>query len=589
MCIQGKYVRKRGKFIFGDRIRNSVRRKVSMADEEKMSPEGLSSKQIQTNETETGTHVVHPNVSARPDINAASGQGTGRGMYPDLTSSEPIQEGTVRIPNLEEAMTQYTGNHFGTTGIPEDEFFDEPDDEYGNPVQSAAAVSPVPAKETSAKTTGKTSAKTSGKTSAKTSGKTSARSASPSANKSASSSAKKSNKKKKRGKRSYGNPVMDVLLNNLRVLIPAAVALAIVICVILVISARKKTAAQQAAQTQESGPAVETVEMKLNAYEDLNALIETYFDAYAEGDTETLSQITNGLDDEDLMRIQEISKFIDYYTTIDVYSKDGLYPGTYIVYAYTEEMLMDYANAVPGLTTMYVSTDDDGNLYIDAGTQSDDVTNYIQTVTVQDDAIDLNNRVAAEYNDLIAGDPDFDNYLDQITETVNIAVAQRLAQQASEEQAAQEAQSEEIQEPEEEAQPTYLVAQDVVNIRDQASQEGEILSQTAVGDKYELLESLSSGWSRISYDGKDAYVMTQFFNVENSDGTQEQAGTTEVIGTAEVKESVRMRDAANTNANVIMTLYTGATVEVTGTSGDWTAVIYNGQAGYIKSEFLKTN
>ena len=374
-----------------------------------------------------------------------------------------------------------------------------------------------------------------------------------------------------------------VIMNHLSIILPVILLIAIIITTAAAVSARRRAAAAEAAAESTASTGVE---MKLNAYEDLNTLINRYFDAYAEGDTQTLSEITKGLDEEDYLRIEEISKYIDYYTTIDVYSKDGPQPGTYVVYAYTEELLQDYSNAVPGLTTMYVASDENGNLYIDASAQSEEVTNYIQTVTVQEDAIDLNNRVNADYNKLVAEDADFNSYLDSITDSVNISVAQRMAQLTQEREAAEQEQEEPAEE--ETAEKKYLVAQDIVNIRSEASQDGEILSQTEIGDKFELLESLGSGWSRILYNGSEAYVMTKFFSAENSDGTQAEAGV-QVIGTASVKETVRMREQPNTDSNVVNTLYTGAEVEITGTSGDWKAVNYNGQSGYIKSEFLKEN
>ena len=54
-----------------------------------------------------------------------------------------------------------------------------------------------------------------------------------------------------------------------------------------------------------------------------------------------------------------------------------------------------------------------------------------------------------------------------------------------------------------------------------------------------------------------------------------------------VKETVRLRKEASTEAEIITTLYPGASVNVVeNNSNGWSKVEYNGSKGYIKSEFL---
>lgn len=53
-------------------------------------------------------------------------------------------------------------------------------------------------------------------------------------------------------------------------------------------------------------------------------------------------------------------------------------------------------------------------------------------------------------------------------------------------------------------------------------------------------------------------------------------------------DMVNLRTGAGTGYARICYLYTGDTVTVTGTSGSWTKVLYNGQSGYVYSQYVST-
>lgn len=48
-----------------------------------------------------------------------------------------------------------------------------------------------------------------------------------------------------------------------------------------------------------------------------------------------------------------------------------------------------------------------------------------------------------------------------------------------------------------------------------------------------------------------------------------------------------MRAGASMSSQILCELFYGNVVTITGTTGDWTAVIYNGQAGYVYSQYVK--
>ncbi len=193
-----------------------------------------------------------------------------------------------------------------------------------------------------------------------------------------------------------------------KVVMPVFLLICVIITVGVSVSLRRhaKTAAEEAAAAstrQEENEA--DVELEKNAYEDVNALFASYYQAVADGDADTIQKISSDLSDEEKIRIQELAGYIDAYTTVDVYTKTGPVDGSYVAYVYTKLRLKDHDWEIPGLQTMYVCTRDDGSLYINNDeTQPQSVSEYIQLVSMQDDVVDLNNQTAAEYNDLLAGD-----------------------------------------------------------------------------------------------------------------------------------------------------------------------------------------
>lgn len=68
-----------------------------------------------------------------------------------------------------------------------------------------------------------------------------------------------------------------------------------------------------------------------------------------------------------------------------------------------------------------------------------------------------------------------------------------------------------------------------------------------------------------------------------SEETEEQQ-----IESVYATDKVNVRTAADTSADVLGSLDKGAEIGRTGTDGDWSIVLYGGETGYVKSEYLST-
>jgi len=78
--------------------------------------------------------------------------------------------------------------------------------------------------------------------------------------------------------------------------------------------------------------------------------------------------------------------------------------------------------------------------------------------------------------------------------------------------------SEETEETEEGTETPSMVvtkvkAIDVVNIRTSDSETADKLGKAAVGDEFTLLEERGNGWSKVEYDGGEAFIKSDFVNI----------------------------------------------------------------------------
>lgn len=112
----------------------------------------------------------------------------------------------------------------------------------------------------------------------------------------------------------------------------------------------------------------------------------------------------------------------------------------------------------------------------------------------------------------------------------------------------------------------------------------------------------SGDWTACIIDGVSGYVFTQYVTLGTQAGT-ELPGLDLPVSTPQPTEApvepatqtpgyitgnnVRMRAGASTNSQILCELFYGNVVTITGTSGDWTAVIYNGTPGYVYSQYVK--
>jgi uncharacterized protein YgiM (DUF1202 family) len=445
-------------------------------------------------------------------------------------------------------------------------------------------------------------------------------------------------KRKKNSVTNWRNEKKDIfaiLGDNKKFLMPAILVVAVALTVVIAVSANHRATqiAESTATVAESTVfEVPDVTMEENTSPEVSALVERYYTASANGDADTLAEIYKGLDETEILKAVAASEYIDKIENITIFTKPGPVEGSYVAYVYNEVKLYDYEEHVPGLEILYICSDESGNLFINGDVVDAGELDYLKQINVQADVIDLNNKVASAYNEMVSGDEALAELLTRMRSGLQVSVGEALAtsEASTPDDSAAEASSEEEETtPDKVTVTTRIIkATDVINIRSSDSETADILDKTTQGQEFKELEALANGWSKVEYKGKEAYVKTEFFEVVSEETTVVDAGdeentdeadnssaaassastetasaassssTTETqsqtkvssskTGKMTLTDSVKFRKGQSTDSEAITTIYAGSTVNVIEQyASGWAKIEYNNKTGYVKSEFLQ--
>lgn len=405
------------------------------------------------------------------------------------------------------------------------------------------------------------------------------------------------------------------------------VVLAVVISILIGKGSRASEVATARSQTEdatEEGLTVPEEPLEENVDAAIVSLIKEYYLAMAEGDTAKVEAITTGYDAKELIKITKKSEYVESYPSVNCYSKKGPDENSYLVYVHYEVKLKDYESLIPGLNALYICKNEEGQYYINGETQPDDVLKYCEMLSAQDDVVDLVNTVQVHYNEIKSSNDELSTFLDDLPDILTAAVGEELAKIEAAENATTEvvAETEEAETTEENSladQEIYVTATDVVNVRSSDSQEADKVGKAQVGDKFLLLEEKENGWSKIEFEGEEAYMKSEYLDKpetqpeetgedensesegaeENNEEASSESSDDEVTdeeaaknspseGKATAKDTINLREKASTSADKLAVIYQGEHVEVIMKQEDgWSKVKYNKKTGYVKSEYLE--
>lgn len=401
------------------------------------------------------------------------------------------------------------------------------------------------------------------------------------------------------------NLVVDWVVKRSRIIMPVVLLLCVALTVIIAINARERAENQKEEIAQAEYVPDEDIELPeniiipelplhLNKYPEVNELIYEFYEALAVGDSELAAKIQTDMGELEKIRIEEMAKFINYYETIDVYTKDGIAEDNYVVYVSYMMRVNEVDTLLPGMATYYVLPNDEGNLEIRKNLLENNVIEYIVAVTLQDNVVDLSNEITVKFNDLIANDKELEEYIAfmraKITENVGILLAQNEQPDITADllRSGLDDIDENIIEHPVVTSVMQARTTAVVNIRSSDSETADRLDRAIVGQEFTVLEQKGNGWSRIKYNNRDAYIKSEFLEIiSEAGGTNETTAAT--AGTVRVTGSnVRVRSTSSTSGTVLGTVSTGDRFDlIEQLSNGWTRITYRNQTGYIRSDFLE--
>lgn len=388
--------------------------------------------------------------------------------------------------------------------------------------------------------------------------------------------------------------VKAIAISALKILLPVAACAIVIVFIMSIVHSSSSEDADSAANLDSDSDITHYTDEPLqeNAYEDVNALMSRFFKALADGDMDTIVALRDYNDDTSLITYEKRSEYIEDYTNVTCYTKPGLEENSYFVYVSYDVKIKDIDTMAPGLNAFYVYTAEDGSLKIDGDMESQ-VDAAFKLVTNQDDVVDLYNRIDVDYNSAVASDEALGTFMEELPGKVTTSVGEALAQlegQNDETATAQEnenGEAESMQTQESEEQPqnqavNQLVrATDTVNVRKSDSEEADRIGKVSPGTELTRIEERINGWSKVIYEGSEAYIKSDYLEVISS----EEAG--EVIGSVKATTNVNVRSAASQDSEKLGVAQADTSYELLQDLGEWYRIKYNGITGYVKAEFFE--
>lgn len=374
----------------------------------------------------------------------------------------------------------------------------------------------------------------------------------------------------------------------------------IVLIVVLIVVWSKNKDKDDAAEEASAIPELETTvevpkdKYEENAYADVNSLVTAYLDAMSKGDTDTMASLSSSMSSDMKAFYESQAKYVGNYSNINVYTKMGPSENSYFLLATYDLTINGQTETLPALLSLYVCRNESGALYVNSESLSSDDEAYILELVAQKDFADLIDKVELEYNEKLEKNDNLASAASALKEEINKDAQEILvARQQEEIEAAAAAEAQAQQEAMEAAASKVVANSDNVNIRASASTDADVLGKTKTGDTYTRYEEMENGWSKIDYNGTEAYVKSEYLDTveaESSDTSEAEGGSESKLTPGSkitVKENVNVRKSPSETGEKIATAYRGEQFDLVEVKDGWCKITYKGDEAYVKADYVE--
>lgn len=138
---------------------------------------------------------------------------------------------------------------------------------------------------------------------------------------------------------------------------------------------------------------------------------------------------------------------------------------------------------------------------------------------------------------------------------------------------------------------TAVVRADSLRLRSQPSTTSSTITYLTQGTQVQVHEALD-GWYKVSYGTYTGYVSAEYMSYAPASGTEIASSVSSSAGGAEASingSAVNFRSGPSTEHSVIASLNVGDAVQLLDVEGDWCQVVWDGQTGYVKADYVSVD
>lgn len=311
------------------------------------------------------------------------------------------------------------------------------------------------------------------------------------------------------------------ILTNYKIYIAIIIVLLAVIAVLLFGDGEEKepeTVSQDPVTEGEENPGTEAGEeqpkepensLEENSHASIDRLVGKYCESIAAGDVDALAEIVDVLSDEEREKIQNRATFIESFDNVTCYTKDGPVEDSFIVFVCYDMKLINIETKAPDIICLYVGPKGEEGRRIHYGSIDASMQEYVAQLEQDPEVQALYDDVSRRYQEAQEQDETLAAFVQKITGQV--------AEAEPEEEVPEETPEEEPEAEPEEPAGTEATAQnrqtrtsDTVNVRSEPSTESSRIALAYAGASITQIESYDNGWSKVEYEGKTGYVMTEY-------------------------------------------------------------------------------